>query len=27
RVGPHLPGPVLPFDAAPSVLAADRSGA
>ncbi|WP_354697709.1 hypothetical protein DSM112329_03348 [Paraconexibacter sp. AEG42_29] len=25
RVGPHLPGPVLPFDAAPSVLAADRT--
>lgn len=27
RVGPHLPGPVLPFDAAPSVLAADRASA
>jgi glyoxylase-like metal-dependent hydrolase (beta-lactamase superfamily II) len=24
RVGPHLPGPLLPFDAAPSLLAADR---
>lgn len=25
RVGPHLPGPVEPLDAAPSVLAADRA--